>query len=1335
MKLVRPLAMVFALAFVALTMLASARTPGTEAANGTWTGRYFNNLTLTGTPALTRDDGATLDFFWTGTPGAGVNADNFSVEWTRTDTYAAGTYHFSVTADDGVRVYVDGTRIIDAWVDQAATTYTADYPIAAGSHTVKVELYDSGYEAVAQLTIGPLPPPGAGWSAQYFANQNLQGAPVLTRTDADINFDWVSGSPGGGVPIDFFSARWTRTMDFLAGPYEVTTTSDDGSRVYVDGQLVLDFWIDQSATPHATFVQMTAGPHTVVVEYYEAQYEAVMKFSMVHRPDGGFGNETIVSGLMVPTVFQFAPDGRIFIAQKDGTVLIYKNGALLATPFYNVPNVNDYHDRGLLGMALDPNFATNGYVYLNYTYDNNPADLAGLKTAQIIRVTANGDVADPATKLVLAGSVTGTPAQPSCEDWPLDADCMPSDYDSHSVGALKFGPDGMLYAALGDGASYFSVDIRALRSQDVNRYSGKILRINPANGQGLADNPFYAGSLTATRAKVWALGVRNDFRFNFQPGTGTIVSGDVGWDTWEEVNVVAKGANLGWPCYEGMGQQPGYAAYAQCQTLYGAGGVTAPIYVYDHSYPNGASVTGGGFTGANSYSAPFQNAYWWGDYPSNTISAMKLDGANQVVAGSLKQVTAVADGPVAIETGPDGDVYYIAINVGELRHLKFYGGNRPPIAVASSDKTAGLAPLSVNFTGSNSSDPDGQAITFDWDFGDATPHSTLADPAHQYQSNGTYIATLTVTDSGAMTSAATVTIKVGNQPPTAVISAPLAGSHFDVGATQTILFAGSGTDPEDLTIPEAGRAWSIVLNHCTDATLTACHQHPHFTTTGAGGSFGADDHGDYMYFDIFLTVTDSGGLTDTAKVSITPNTVDITYAANRAGVSLTVDSTNQLAPFTRTSPRGSSHVIYAPSPQNIAGGAVEFGSWSDLGAQQHAVTVNANTTFTAAFIDVPTATPTATNTATATNTPTVTNTATNTPTPTNTATATSTPTPTATATDTATATSTATPTATDTATATPTDTPAPPPTSTPGGPTDTPTSTATATETATATPTDTATAVPTSTPTTTPTSTATNTPTATATNTATPTPTPTNTPTATPTPAPTVGPRAFYMMESAAWNGTAGEVIDSSGNGLNGRSVGGASTAAASPALAGTPGTCRYAVFNGTTGYLDLGAPQMTFTNKLTVMAWVRWGIAPSTGKSWANIVTNNSNTTGDVGQFWLQHAAANAKFEFAAQTSAGRKWVKSTVTPVQGQWAHVAGVYDGATIKIYVNGVANASVVLTGNIVAPSPAYKLNIGRWAFTSESFRAFSGNIDEVRIYDRALASSEVATAMMATHPCQ
>jgi RHS repeat-associated protein len=189
-----------------------------------------------------------------------------------------------------------------------------------------------------------------------------------------------------------------------------------------------------------------------------------------------------------------------------------------------------------------------------------------------------------------------------------------------------------------------------------------------------------------------------------------------------------------------------------------------------------------------------------------------------------------------------------------------------------------------------------------------------------------------------------------------------------------------------------------------------------------------------------------------------------------------------------------------------------------------------------------------------------------------------------------------------------------------------------------------------------------------------------------------------------------------------------------SSAIAGDPGSCRYATgFNGSTSYLEMATPQFALTNQVTVMAWVRWGIAPASGDPWAAIVSNNSYWTPDYGQFWLQHSQDNSKFEFAVETTTSSNYVQSSAAPQQGQWQHVAGVYNGTTLTIYVNGVASGTASLTGNVMTPQDDFNLRIGRWGWDTAP-RSFNGDIDEVRIYARSLSGGEVASAMAATHPC-
>lgn len=234
--------------------------------------------------------------------------------------------------------------------------------------------------------------------------------------------------------------------------------------------------------------------------------------------------------------------------------------------------------------------------------------------------------------------------------------------------------------------------------------------------------------------------------------------------------------------------------------------------------------------------------------------------------------------------------------------------------------------------------------------------------------------------------------------------------------------------------------------------------------------------------------------------------------------------------------------------------------------------------------------------------------------------------------------------------------------------------------------------------------------------------------------------QAEYHMDETGWNGGSGEVKDSSRfnrNGTAGGKSGGATTDWNSPAKAGNPGTCAYGSFNGCTTQqtVDVGAIDLGLAGQsgMAVSAWVRWTIDPATGNPWANIVSNNASGAADVGQFWLQHNSANNSFEFAVNTNSARSYVFSTTPPVQNQWYHLVGVYNGDKLMIYVNGSLENSVSLSGNIV-PFANYPLTIGRWSFNSNNYRAFQGNIDEVKIYNGPLTQADVSSLYNQTHGC-
>jgi hypothetical protein len=265
----------------------------TGVAPGNWQGEYFDNLDVSGNPVLVRDDGnGDLNFDWgTGSPDSscGIGVDRFSVRWSRDINFSGGTYRFTVTGDDGVRLYVDKALKLERWIDQAPTTYTVDVWLSEGHHEIQLEYYENGGGAVAKLTWQKLQDacntgvPADHWQGEYFDNPDLSGSPNMVRDDGSgsLNFDWGSGSPGSncGIGADGFSVRWRRNVYFNSGNYRFTVTDDDGFKLYVDGALKLSRWFDQAPTTYTVDVNLVAGNHTVQLEYYENGGGAVAKLS------------------------------------------------------------------------------------------------------------------------------------------------------------------------------------------------------------------------------------------------------------------------------------------------------------------------------------------------------------------------------------------------------------------------------------------------------------------------------------------------------------------------------------------------------------------------------------------------------------------------------------------------------------------------------------------------------------------------------------------------------------------------------------------------------------------------------------------------------------------------------------------------------------------------------------------------------------------------------------------------------------------------------------------------------------------------------------------------
>jgi glucose/arabinose dehydrogenase/endonuclease YncB( thermonuclease family) len=475
--------------------------------------------------------------------------------------------------------------------------------------------------------------------------------------------------------------------------------------------------------------------------------------------------QSVVTGLNTPTNFAWLPDGRMLVTEKPGTVRVVKNGTLLATPLIDLTGrVNDYWDHGLLGIAVDPNFATNGFIYLLYTYENDATQYNGPKTARLARYTVSGDTASPTSEQVILGTTVGA----GCDQFAMGTDCLPSENPSHSIGTVRFGSDGTLWVTVGDGASFNVVDPDALRAQNLDSLAGKLLHIT-TGGQGVAGNPFSDGNAAHNRSKVWAYGFRNPFRFTFRPGSATPYIGDVGWSTWEEQNVGVAGGNYGWPCYEGQDQQAGYAPTTDplqnnapvCQNLYnqGAGAVRFGLATWGH-VDNGvqvssASVGGAFYTGTN-FPAQYQGAYFYADYGRSDIRFVTVDASNNAT-GTPSIFATAADGPVSLQMSPTNDLYYAAINTGEIRKI-VYGTQT---ATATATPNSGASPLAVQFSSAGTTDLYGGTLTYSWDFGDGGAASTAANPTHTYTGDGIYTATLTATNSHGEPATATAIVTVG----------------------------------------------------------------------------------------------------------------------------------------------------------------------------------------------------------------------------------------------------------------------------------------------------------------------------------------------------------------------------------------------------------------------------------------------------------------------------------------------------------------------------------------------------------------------------------------------
>ncbi len=719
----------------------------------------------------------------------------------------------------------------------------------------------------------------------------------------------------------------------------------------------------------------------------------------------GFQETVVWSGLKNPSAVRVAPDGRIFVAEKSGLIKVFADLAD-GTPDVLAdlrPQVMNYWDRGLLGLAIDPQFPVRPYIWVLYAYDAPPGGTAPVWNDACPSppgpTTDGCVVTGRLSKLTVGpGNTLGAPEEVLISgQW-----CQ--QYPSHSLGDLQFGADGALYVSAGEGASFNFADWGqgggsagsptpknpcgdppsgvggdqvppgaeggALRAQDLRAgsdpasYGGAILRVDPDTGAALPTNPLF-GSATPNADRIVAYGLRNPFRFTFRPGTNELWIGDVGWSAWEEIDRIldptASVKNFGWPCYEGVPKQGSYASahVSICDSLYATpNAATPPFFAYAHdAIPDparcgggtSASVTGIAFLSGASLPPEWAGRLAFADYARGCIWTLGKD-ANGVPDAST--ITTFASGvatPVDLQVMPNGDLLYADQNGDTIRRIAYFPVNQPPVASLEASTTSGPAPLVVTFDATGSSDADpGDALHFAWDLdGDGErDDSTDAAPVWTFEEPGDHTVTLAVTDSHDATATASIVIHAENTPPIATITAPLPSLVWRVGDTLDLVAEAS--DAQDDALPESAYRWEIVLMHCP----SDCHEHVISTIEGAStASIAAPDHDYPSHLEIRLEVTDSGGLTANAAVSIFPKTVSLTLSTVPAGLSVSLASETALAPLTRTVIAGAALGVAADSPQNGTATVYRWQSWSDGGDVSHnLVAPDVDTTLVATFI-------------------------------------------------------------------------------------------------------------------------------------------------------------------------------------------------------------------------------------------------------------------------------------------------------------------------------------------------------------------------------------------------
>ncbi|MFI6300342.1 PQQ-dependent sugar dehydrogenase [Amycolatopsis thailandensis] len=546
------------------------------------------------------------------------------------------------------------------------------------------------------------------------------------------------------------------------------------------------------------------------------------------------------------TDFAYLPDGSMLTTGKQGNVTwVSTTGQSRKIASLAVHNAADL---GLVGIAIAPDYATSRAIYTA-----RALDVPGGVSLRASRWTVSG-----------AAEPTGLTGEKVLVEGPANTDV-------HGITGVVAAPDGTVWVSIGDSARFQgAADPFALNAYDLDKIYGKIFHVT-ADGAGVPDNPYYvAGNPNSVRSKVFASGFRSPFRFGLDPGTGLPVAGDVGWGTWEEIDFVQKGANHGWPCFEGDQPTDGYSAMPQCASAVN----TPPMLAIRHGQgpDNGNSVTAGIVYNGGSYPEEYRGAYFFGDYATQKLWTAKYDAQGRVVRlPETPPVFTGIGGPVKFLAAANGDIVYADIYSGLLRRLSYTTGNKAPVAVATSETDPETR--TVSFDGSGSYDFDNDPLTYRWDFGDGTT-GTGARAGHTYAAGtGKFTAKLTVTDGLQASGTTEIAVAPGNHSPKLTMIDP-GGRLFAVG--EQVVLGATVTDAEDGALPVT---WSTLVRHCPENAV--CHAHPDHGGSGPEFAMPFTDHTDSK-LEFTASATDSAGVTVSKTYVAKPKEHRLTLTSNVA---------------------------------------------------------------------------------------------------------------------------------------------------------------------------------------------------------------------------------------------------------------------------------------------------------------------------------------------------------------------------------------------------------------------------------------------------------------------